>query len=435
MTTAEQNSAIFRDRWPDIWEWICDDLPDHDVRWEETSQAKTLVVNGFHLSSAYDPIAEARTQAAVAPPSASHVRIIGVGVGHLPRALLERPSLEHLEIIIISRLAFYRACAELDQSDWLTDPRVTLVRGDQLERVPWPVCVNPSALRLADQDCTNLAGRLYERLNTSYTAQILEQNPTIQERIRTAGPRIASAGDVAALFGKVTDGEIIVALGGPTLNDHLEWLAHRQRGGTPIIAASTAVKPLLAAGISPDITIAIDPWDGPEAHLTGTQRALRGRPLIVYPMVKPVVSATWQGPVLVAYPEGAPGGEQRVQALATTYPRGRLFSGGSVAHSAVDLARKMGAKTIVLAGADFSFAGTSQSHARGAAFAEEVPGTATDTVINGHGQRVQTQANLKTYLYALEDYIAHHQECQYILLDRRGARIQGTTYLDELEDV
>ena len=49
-------------------------------------------------------------------------------------------------------------------------------------------------------------------------------------------------------------------------------------------------------------------------------------------------------------------------------------------------------------------------------------------VIDGHGNRIATDLNLKAYLRYLELYIARHPEVSFYRASLSGADIQGTRY-------
>lgn len=99
--------------------------------------------------------------------------------------------------------------------------------------------------------------------------------------------------------------------------------------------------------------------------------------------------------------------------------------------SAVDLAVKMSASQITLFGADFAFP-MNKTHAGwqdgdlGASFA-----TATHWVHNGHGVRVRTLLNFRSYLCELERHITRHPQVRVFNSSREGAMIAGTTFHPE----
>ena len=144
--------------------------------------------------------------------------------------------------------------------------------------------------------------------------------------------------------------------------------------------------------------------------------------LVYFPMVSPEVLLAWQGPRYGAY-SASPLYEE-VRGLL---PRGELFSSGSVLHPAVDLAVKMGAGRVTLLGTDFAFIGE-ETHAGWPAGLLTPTNMPTHWVLNGHGQRVTTLLNFRSYLCDLERFIARHPEVSFFNTCRDGAWIDGADY-------
>lgn len=101
-------------------------------------------------------------------------------------------------------------------------------------------------------------------------------------------------------------------------------------------------------------------------------------------------------------------------------------------HPAVDLAVKMGAVQVTLFGADFAFPGD-KTHA-GWSDGDLGPqlGAAKHWVLDGHGQRIKTQLNFRSYLCELERFIAGHPQVRFYNSSRAGAMIAGTAFHPEL---
>jgi len=97
----------------------------------------------------------------------------------------------------------------------------------------------------------------------------------------------------------------------------------------------------------------------------------------------------------------------------------------------VDLAVHMGSSQITLFGADFAFP-NNKTHA-GWSDGDLGPqvGAARHWVLDGHGQRVKTQLNFRSYLCELERYIAGHPRVAFYNSSRAGAMIVGTTFHPE----
>ena len=120
-----------------------------------------------------------------------------------------------------------------------------------------------------------------------------------------------------------------------------------------------------------------------------------------------------------------------IYATLRQHSRAQLYVGGSVIHPAVDLAVKMGADRITLFGADFAFP-MNKTHA-GWSDGDLGPrvNLARHWVLDGHGERVRTQLNFRSYLCELERYIAGHPEVRFFNSSRAGAMIAGTQFNQE----
>jgi hypothetical protein len=90
----------------------------------------------------------------------------------------------------------------------------------------------------------------------------------------------------------------------------------------------------------------------------------------------------------------------------------------------------MGAARVVLLGADFAYPGGT-SHVSGAAHAQRVAGgEASFWVLDGHGRRIPTRADLRGFLRDLERYIQAHPQVTFLNASQAGARITGCLFLE-----
>lgn len=423
--TLKRNRGIIETRWPSLFAALQDAPPPAQVSWSERVEA-TLVINGVHLSSQYDIYKEASLQAQLVPLDSHQAWVYGSGVGALPRVLLNRPALEKLTVVVLNPAVFYQCLLAFDQSDWLADPRLSIEPALPADMVHFPFAASPACLRLADEAATRLRDQVILELATPFINKYYTQAEYLQPRIETNLPLIAQDGDVAELFGALPGGTAYVAAAGPTLSDHFDWLRD-QSSAKPLIAVDAALKPLAQHGILPDVVVAIDEksksLDFFKFDLTG----LKDTRLVYFPAIGNEILRIWPGPRLAAYPQG----NSRFKALAEQYPRGELFSRGSVLHPAVDIAVKMGATRVVLLGADFSFP-RRYTHVEGSVRAEPVGplSAATRWVFNGRHERLPSRADFVGFLRDLEAYIYQHPQVIFINASRDGARIEGASYLD-----
>jgi hypothetical protein len=419
------NLGIVSRRWPALLEWLEKAPSQVDLEWRGQGDRRALAVNGQQLYSRFDPEREAVMQAGMIPEDASPAWVYGLGGGHLPRALLARPATAELHLVPLSRIVSLVVFGLFDQSDWLEDDRVRLQVPNASLLPRRPFAVVPPCLALADADCKVLADRLRLELNTPHLDRRHLEDPGVLANLRANEARLGQDGRVQDLADSAGGNPVWVAAAGPTLDQQLRRLAARPPAET-LIAVDAALGPLVRAGVRPDLVVAVDGRPALRRFFAGDLSPLRGVPLVYFPVVMPDILDRWPGPRLAACGERALYAELRER-----FGLAPLFLAGSVLHSAVDLARLLGAASVRLAGVDLCYPGAT-SHAAGCAAAVPTASLgARDWVLDGHGRRVPSTPSLIGFLRDLELYIARHREIQFINLDRRGAQIEGTVYEDD----
>jgi hypothetical protein len=189
------------------------------------------------------------------------------------------------------------------------------------------------------------------------------------------------------------------------------------------VAVNSALKPLARAGIVPDVAVVIDPDPKIISCFEGYDvGGFKDVPLVYFPRIPETVPAAWPGPRLAAYSDHA-----SYETIQKKYPRGRLFSSGSVLHTAVDLAVCMGAAAVILFGADLAFPG-GDKYAQGTGWQEPEAGGMQHWVLDGHGNRVETTAALRGYLRDLEGYIKTKPKVRFYNSSLEGALIRGADF-------
>ncbi|OYQ04342.1 motility accessory factor Maf-2 [Pseudomonas mandelii] len=422
----EHNVKVIEHRWPAL-----------AVRLliENTSQLQadlveglgsTLSINGIQLTSRHDRSREAALQADSLPVDSPVVHVYGTGLGDLQMELLQRAGLERLYVHILNGAVFALVLQLLDQQPWLSDPRVELLYAGDLREIQLPFFALPSELVLADDFSAKIRDRLISEIHLTFNNREFDpQSPDIVERLQVSLKWVEGDRDVAELFGSQPGREVFVIATGPSLEQHFATLrAIRNEAARPLfICVDTAYRPLLKHGIRPDIVVSIDQRIS-DRHLPaeGTSDIT----LVYMPMLDPAVLEAWQGARYAGY-----SASPIYQQLRRQLPRGELYVGGSVIHPAADLAVKMGAAQVTLFGADFAFPGD-KTHA-GWSDGDLGPqlGAAKHWVLDGHGQRIKTQLNFRSYLCELERFIAGHPKVRFYNSSRAGAMIAGTVFHPE----
>lgn len=170
-------------------------------------------------------------------------------------------------------------------------------------------------------------------------------------------PAIVKSPPVSSLFGKFPGIPAIIVAAGPSLDKNVRFLSSLA-GSAIIIAVDTAVRPLLLAGVEPDIVVALDSQTENYRHLAGVD--LPNALYALNPVVNPRIVKERRGPmVFTGYVEPL---FEWVETVIGQ--RGSVRTGGSVATSAFDLAMKMGCSPVIFVGQDLCYSANA-THADG----------------------------------------------------------------------
>ena len=420
-----ENIAVIARRWPNIHQRLNATAPADFQPEIKEGLASTLIVNGVQLTSRHDRVHEAKVQAD-SLPQASMLHLYGIGLGDIPRVLLERDSLHCLHVYILNEALFLLVNHLLDHSDWLSDQRVVLHFACDFKDVNLPFFVSPSELHLASHSNLKIRDRLAAEVEIDFINQrFTANNPVFNARLADNEIYIKQDRDVAELFNQYLGRDAYVFASGPTLSNHYEKLhSIQQSTDRPLfIALDTALKALISHDIHPDIVISIDKEIG-NNHLPANMGC---KPKLIYfPLVKSSLLAVWEGERYCAYSRSVV-----YEAMSKKHPKAKLFASGSVIHPAVDFAVKAGVKSITFFGADFSFP-YEKTHSGWDSGVLCVPvEAAKHSVLNGNNEEVKTHLNFRGYLCSLERFIAHHPNVKFYNTSKDGAYIEGTTYHPE----
>jgi hypothetical protein len=195
------------------------------------------------------------------------------------------------------------------------------------------------------------------------------QEPTLEYNRRMNERFLATSAEFRLYHGSWGDDAVVVCGAGPGLDRDLAALAGG-RTRLRIVAVNAALAPLLRAGITPDLVVAVDGMNVIQADLPA--RAA-GIPLLWVPGTNHGYVSAWPGPRILALPAGPGLKESEWQGLRP----GTLQTGmGTVAGPALDAARRLGTGPLYLSGVDLGTPG-GRSYA-GAVRRESVSGIRSD---------------------------------------------------------
>lgn len=399
--------AIVSQRWPAVGNSLSDMAGSDTLLSKKHSQKSkyaSLIVDNINLNSIYDPQKEAKLQLKNIPKNATTAWVYGGGSPHQLETLLNRKPLIKLTWVILSIKVFYQSLDFYDFSSILQDPRLVIEMATPKTKVHFPFSVQTPCLYLADQQAVRLKDMLQLELMTPFLHQHQQQkyDEWVYQQVKNNTDLLEQDGDISELYNS-TSGEVIVCAAGPTLSD---WLQnYRPNQEDLIVTVDAALGALLSKNIVPTVVVIIDPAHSMRELFEGDLSSLEHSWLAYVPEVYKKILLSWPGKRLAFYAGGG-----LIQDVVEKFPKSRLFAAGSVAHSAVDLAVKMGAERVRLVGFDFAHI-DGNSHAKEVAIhsLEENYGD-NRTVLNGYGEQIPTLMNLIHYLRDLESYISKIQE-------------------------
>ena len=241
------------------------------------------------------------------------------------------------------------------------------------------------------------------------------------------------------LEGVASGSPVVVLAAGPTLDAVLPHLPVLREHAL-VIAVDTAVVPAQRSGVQPDLAVISDPqyWNTRHLDRIGPTRAI----LIAEPATHPRTLRLWPGPGRMS---------------ASLFPLGEFFdrhagrhrrlgAGGSVATSAWDLARILGASEILLAGADLGFPGFRThcsdsfferrlvSHASRRNPAETglyryLHGAQTRMVARAGGGTLPSDARMQIYRSWFTEQSRRYPDLRTLLLSPESSAIEGIDWI------
>jgi hypothetical protein len=393
-TFWEVNSSILIKQYPGLLEEIVrqgDEQSAGELKIEAAaSGVPTAAMGGLYVHSARDPEREGKRLAEATAAEGTEpgpVVILGFGLGYAAQALAELAPQRPI-IIVEKNLRLLRKALELrDFSRLLSRPGVAFIPGGCGEGISgvlsffektsgerYAPCImrNRTLTALDEQWYASVENRIHswamrDDVNTAtlkkFGRRWIRNLSRNMSAIRDL-PGISRLAGLAA-YSESSDEPlpVFLAAAGPGLDSAAPLLAEiHQR--CIVVAVDTSLRFLLRNGVDPDFTLVVDPqfWNSRHLNRCVSPHTRIIAESAVYP---PVLRFPFRGAYLCGslYPLGS-FIEQRVD------PKGDLGAGGSVATSAWDFSRILGARQIWIAGLDLAFPGL-KTHFRGAQFEEK----------------------------------------------------------------
>ena len=341
----------------------------------------TLAVKASFVHSKYNPQEDARRllDSAFFQTAEAQSRCIftGLGLGYLASLYIERfPAAE--AVIIEPDMNIFLSCLAARRLDSLfRHRRLSLLIGIHpeeaasfLSSIGWnnKILFKAPVAAEAYKPWYETFFTLLERnkMKNSINAKTLERFGSLwlKNTVKNLG-MLSTTAKIGCFKNAFPDVTAVVLAGGPSLTAHLELIKQSEKDFL-IIAVDTAMRACLQAGITPDFILSFDPQYWNYLHTAGldTHQSILISEAAVFPAVLRqryrAVFLSESSVPFARYLEG----EQKNSNTDTT-----LAAGGSVATTAWDFARYIGANPIIMAGLDLAYPGK-QTHFAGSTFEE-----------------------------------------------------------------
>ena len=343
----------------------------------------TLAVNGSFVHSKYNPQEEARrilvSDFFQTAEVQSRCIFAGLGLGYLASQYIERFPAAEAVIVEADSNVFICFLASRRLDSFFRHRRLSLLIGIQPEEAAsflastgWNNTILFKAPIFAEayRQWYKTFFTLLERnkMKNSINAKTLERFGTLwlKNTVKNLG-LLCSTAKVSCFKNAFSDAAAVVLAGGPSLTAHLE-IVKKSSKGFIIIAVDTAMRACLRAGVTPDFILSFDPQYWNYLHTAGldTSKSVLISEAAVFPAVlRQCYRAVFFSNSSVPFARCLEGEGQNGDEDYT------LAAGGSVATTAWDFARYIGAKPVIMAGLDLAYP-HKQTHFAGSTFEEAV---------------------------------------------------------------
>ena len=344
------------------------------------SGSKTMVFNGIYIHSKRDPLHEAKRIATSIDAGENPIVILGFGLGFTALAISEQFPERPIIVVEKYKEVLRKALHTIDLSALISHKQLAFIIGGTGESISAALSLfqkttNSSPIIISNRSLCKIDEKWYGKTETYIKSHITRANvnKATQKRfgkrwVRNLAKNLNAIKDIPGIShmkGLLSEKNIPVflAAAGPTLDSikpHIKEI-HKK---ALIVAVDTSLRFLLAEEIIPDFVVSVDPQYWNFRHLDRTSR--KELCLVTESAVYPPCLRQAFGRILLSssfFPLGH-FIENQVDV------KGELGAGGSVATSAWDFSRNLGANDIYIAGLDLSFPNL-KTHFRGALFEEK----------------------------------------------------------------
>lgn len=240
----------------------------------------------------------------------------------------------------------------------------------------------------------------------------------------------AGCKDINVLKDKFKGKTMILAAGGPSLDDEIENLKRisneKNKSDIFIVSVGKVAKKLVENGITPDYIVMTDPNERTTWQIDGIENC--GSALLVLSSTASGVVEKYIGDCYIAFQEGFDLAEK----YAAKNKINLFKTGGSVATFAIDMGIRMGCAKVVCVGMDMAYT-NNRTHTSG--IGREISNTKSLRQVKCvDGGIVYTSKTLDMYRSWIEKRIASEKDTEFINTSK-GAKIAGMKEKSLIETV
>lgn len=216
----------------------------------------------------------------------------------------------------------------------------------------------------------------------------------------------------------------MVVVAGPSLDGKIEYV-RKCIGKKTIIVASTVLKKLLDAGITPDFVVVLDPRERTWGHFEKLEN--HDVPLIINGIANWRFGEWYKGDKYIAPSFSNP------RAVKYFYDRGikSLALGSTVAAMSAMVAITLGAKNIDFVGLDLAYPG-GRTHASGTMDDQDVDAAHMPLVKCVAGGMVHTSNEFKIYIDEMSEIATDHPDINFVNYSENGAYFEGMKWYKDV---
>ncbi|MBD3264278.1 MAG: DUF115 domain-containing protein [Candidatus Omnitrophica bacterium] len=444
----EKNLKALKENRPHLYERLekTQSGPSLEV-FASKSGVPTLKVDNILFHSAYDPLREVDYLTEDFSPEITDVLIVlGFGLGYHIKKVWSNPYFKGKMLIVEKNPAIFKiALKNTDFINLINDPSVFFVIEEdhdlalslieksgflKINTVGVNMLLHPPSSNLftsyyleISRGLRGLLSFYRSSFDTMRWYQNIWQENTLNNLLDIANrPGIE---DFKDLFKGIP---AIIVSAGPSLDNDLEILKS-VKGKIPIFSVGTALGALVNSGITPDFTVVVDA--GPKVLKQFENISIpHDTVLCSGDFVRSEIIEKFKPKVFFFSCPSNP-----FSALfPSTQKKGKVFSGGSVAHAAVDVASVMGFNPIIMVGQDLSYA-ENKTHASQTMYGDETVNCSGEEEFKKRGfiwlkgnyeEKVLSTRSFYVFLAGMERYIKDHPQKRFINSTCGGAFIRGT---------